>query len=171
MTITPQTIEEYSQYYAKIIEKKRLEEGVDKVYLELNDIMLGEYLRGWVDADGDRFCGNPISIQFSVSGNQGIIWTVDFGAENQTVSKKILPRPNLFLSLTDVELFNGLVHRYYSLADLYLSSRIQMNRYPYETYHKVFFDSFFWWQDGAQVARNRERALEVGSDWQIGLIK
>ena len=171
LTITPQTIEEYSQYYAKIIEKKRLEEGVDKAYLELNDIMLGEYLRGWVDADGDRFCENPISIQFSISGNQGIIWTVDFGAESQTVSKKILPRPNLFLSLTDVELFNGLVHRYYSLADLYLSSRIQMNRYPYETYHKVFFDSFFWWQDGVQVARNRERALEVGSDWQIGLIK
>jgi L-ascorbate metabolism protein UlaG (beta-lactamase superfamily) len=171
LAISAETIAEYSQYYAETIAEKHAEENVDYEYLTLNDVMLEEYLRAWVDTEGGRFWEAPLSIQFSISGRRGTIWTVDFGTKDDIVSKKILPLPNLFLSLTDTELFNGLVHRHYSLTDLYLSSRIQMNRFPYETYHKVFFDSFFWWEEGQQIARNRERASEVGSNWKEGLVR
>ena len=169
LAITAETVQEYSKFYAQTIEQKRAEEHIGDAYLALNDQMLGDYLRAWVEADGDRFQETSLSIQFSISGKQGVIWTVDFGAKGEIVSKKIIPLPNLYLSLTDIELFNGLVHRHYSLTDLYLSSRIQMNRYPYETYHRAFFDSFFWWSEGAQIARNRERANEIGAAWREGL--
>jgi hypothetical protein len=162
-------VEEYSKIYAPTIEQKRAEENVDDACLAMNDEMLGEYLRAWVDVVRQKFQETPLSIQFSISGKRGVVWTVDFGTENEVVSKKILPLPNLFLSLTDIELFNGLVHRHYSLTELYLSSRIQMNRYPYETYHRTFFDSFFWWAEGEQIARNRERVNEIGTAWRKGL--
>jgi L-ascorbate metabolism protein UlaG (beta-lactamase superfamily) len=171
LAITAETIAKYSRHYEATIAKKRAEENVGDDYLALNNEMLAEYLRAWVDAERNRFRETPLSIQFSISGDLGTVWTVDFGAEQDEVSKKILPLPNLYLSLTDIELFNGLVHRHYSLTDLYLSSRIQMNRYPYETYHKEFFDSFFWWDEGAQIARNRERAGKVGANWREGLVR
>ncbi|MBO89839.1 MAG: hypothetical protein CMP14_09990 [Rickettsiales bacterium] len=169
LAITSEKVEEYSKFYARTIAQKRAEEHVDDAYLALNDEMLGDYLRAWVEVVRSNFRKMPLSIQFSISGKQGVIWTVDFGAEDEIVSKKILPLPNLYLSLTDIELFNGLVHRHYSLTDLYLASRIQMNRYPYETYHRAFFDSFFWWSEGEQIARNRERANEIGTLWREGL--
>jgi L-ascorbate metabolism protein UlaG (beta-lactamase superfamily) len=170
LAITAETIAEYSRHYEATIAKKRAEENVVDDYLTLNDEMFGEYLRAWVGAERNRFQETPLSIQFSISGNLGTVWTVDFGAEKDEVSKKILPLPNLYLSLTEIELFNGLVHRHYSLTDLYLSSRIQMNRYPYETYHKEFFDSFFWWDEGLQIARNRERVGKVGANWREGRV-
>ncbi len=166
LVITPETIADYSKFYADRISTKREEERVDERFLALNDEMLGDYLRAWVEAERERFESNRLSIQFNISGKTGIFWTVDFEAEQSVVSKKLLPLPNLSLNLTDVELFNGLTHRHYSLTDLYLSSRIQMNRYPYETYHKEFFDSFFWWDEASHVSRNRKRAEETGMRWQ-----
>ena len=167
-TITDEMIAEYSAYYGDVIEAKRAEESVKRRFLELNDQMLGDYLKAWVSAEGRKFVGDPLTIQFGISGATGIFWSVDFGSTDGIVSKALPAMPNLFLDFTNVELFNALVHRHYSLTDLYLSSRIQMNRYPYDTYRKEFFDSFFWWDDSAQIEANRNKADEIGDFWQPG---
>jgi len=171
LDITDETITEYCDYHAETIARIQAGELVDDEYLKLNDVMLGEYLNNWVETDGGRFAENPLSIQFNVTGNYGTVWTVDFGSEGAPVSKAIPNLPNLYLSLTGTELFNALVHRHYSIADLYLSSRIQMNRYPYDTYHKDFFDSFFWWNEKSTIERNRELASEIGDSWQKGRLR
>ena len=171
LEITEETIAEYSEHHAETIERIRADEAVEDKYLTLNEAMLGQYLRNWVDAEGVRFVDNPLSIQFNISGRYGTMWVVDFGSSDEFVSKSIPSLPNLFLTLTDAELFNALVHRHYSLTDLYLSSRIQMNRYPYETYHKEFFDSFFWWDEKATIEGNRRLASDCGESWKTRLIE
>jgi L-ascorbate metabolism protein UlaG (beta-lactamase superfamily) len=171
LEITDETIEEYCAHHAQTIERVRAAESIDDRYLALNDRMLGQYLKRWVDVEGAHFVADPLSIQFNVSGAHGTTWTVDFAAEEQIVTKAIPAQPNLFLSLTETELFNAMVHRHYSLTDLYLSSRIQMNRYPYETYHKRFFDSLFWWDEQAAIEENRALASEVGESWTRGMIE
>lgn len=162
--IDAKAIAEYAAFHAKTIERKRNDEAVDPKYLTLNDTMLGDYLRAWIDADRERLGDLAITVQFSISGANGVTWTADIG--RRTVTKSIPALPNLFLSMTDTELFNGLVHRGYTIADLYLSSRIQMNRYPYDAYYKTFFDSFFWWDEGQQVRANQKRADALGGDWR-----
>jgi L-ascorbate metabolism protein UlaG (beta-lactamase superfamily) len=167
LMVTEETIKDYSEHYADTILRKRNEESIPAKYLSLNDEILGEYLNAWVTAEGARFTELPLGIQFYITGAQGITWSVDFSATENIVSRKILQRPNLFLSLTEIELFNGLLHRHYSLTDLYLSSRIQMNRFPYDVYHREFFDSFFWWSEGDQVSKNQARANDLGEEWQV----
>jgi hypothetical protein len=171
LAINDETIEEYSNFYAKTIAKKTAEEAVDEKYLALNDEMFRDYLNAWVASETHRFRDQPLSIQFNITGEHGAVWAVDFASDTDIVSKIMPALPNLYLSFSDVELFNGLLHRHYSLTDLYLSSRMQMNRYPYDTYHKEFFDSFFWWSEGEQVEANRIKADAVGSCWQKGLVQ
>lgn len=166
LAITDDTIEEYSIFYAQTIAGKRAEETVDPKYLSLNDEMLGDYLRAWVAAEKHRFKDEPLSIQFNITGKHGTVWAVDLASEDEIVSKSMPAQPNLYLSFSATELFNGLLHRHYTLTDLYLSSRMQMNRYPYDTYHKEFFDSFFWWSEGKQIEANRNKANAIGSCWQ-----
>jgi len=171
LAINDETIEEYSNFYAKTIAKKTAEEAVDEKYLALNDEMFCDYLNAWVASETHRFRDQPLSIQFNITGKHGAVWAVDFASDTDIVSKIMPALPNLYLSFSDAEVFNGLLHRHYSLTDLYLSSRMQMNRYPYDTYHKEFFDSFFWWSEGEQVEANRIKADAVGSCWQKGLVQ
>lgn len=158
LVISEAEIAEYSRHYAGVIQRKREEELVPATQLDLLDGMFGRYLEAWARAEEGKFAQAPLTIQFAISGPRGIQWGVDFGAKAGRVSKTIFAQPNLYLTMTETELFNGLTHRLYTLADLYCASRIQMNRYPYDVYHKAFFDSFFWWDETEQINDNRQQA-------------
>jgi L-ascorbate metabolism protein UlaG (beta-lactamase superfamily) len=158
LVISDAEVAEYSRHYVDVIQHKREEELVPADDLDTLDARFGEYLQAWVRAEGSKFAETPLTIAFAISGARGIHWSVDFGAEKNQVSKAIHAQPNLYLTMTETELFNALTHRFYTLADLYCASRIQMNRYPYDVYHKGFFDSFFWWDETEQIQTNRKLA-------------